>query len=134
MIIFSKNMKEEVLIWWEQAKSDLNAAKSSLKSKSFDWACFQAQQAAEKGLKALYIQEFSKLRKIHDLTFFAKELNAPEEVLELCFRLSPVYAETRYPGSDGKIPAKKFSEEDAKKNIQHASDILKWLAKELSFN
>jgi|SRR3989344_1155571 len=127
-------MKKEVSIWWEQAKNDLNAAMNSVKSRNFDWACFQAQQAAEKGLKALYIQEFNTFKKIHDLSFFAKELKAPDEILEVCFRLSPVYAETRYPDGSGKVPAKRFSEEDAKKSIKYASVILTWLEKELSPN
>lgn len=130
--IFFYTMKEEVSVWWEQAKSDLNAAKNSLKSRNFDWACFQAQQAAEKGLKAFYIQEFNTFKKIHDLSFFAKELKAPDKILELCFRLSPVYAETRYPDGSGKIPARRFSEEDTQKNIKHAEVILEWLEKELS--
>ena len=61
-------MKKEVDNWLRQAQSDLIAAGNSLKSKNYDWSCFQAQQAAEKALKALYLQTFKEIRKVHDLT------------------------------------------------------------------
>ncbi|MDD5616722.1 MAG: HEPN domain-containing protein [Candidatus Methanoperedens sp.] len=41
--------------WLKQAHSDLDAAEDSAGSSHFEWACFQAQQAAEKALKALII-------------------------------------------------------------------------------
>ena len=37
---------KEALLWLEQAKSDLHAARDSIKSRHYDWACFQAQQAS----------------------------------------------------------------------------------------
>ena len=67
-------MKEEIKKWFDQASSDLDAAQDSITSRHFDWACFQAQQAAEKGLKALYLQTKGQFRKIHDLNFLGKEL------------------------------------------------------------
>jgi HEPN domain-containing protein len=36
-----------------QAKKDLQSARNSLASEDFEWACFQAQQSAEKALKAV---------------------------------------------------------------------------------
>lgn len=43
--------------WLKQAEADFDAAQDSLKSDHFEWACFQAQQAAEKALKVfLYSQ------------------------------------------------------------------------------
>jgi HEPN domain-containing protein len=41
--------------WLEQAKRDLDAAKSSRESHHYEWTCFQAQQSAEKAMKALLI-------------------------------------------------------------------------------
>ncbi|MHA1253094.1 MAG: HEPN domain-containing protein [Candidatus Helarchaeota archaeon] len=38
--------------WFRQAESDLKAAKNRKKKKKYNWSCFQAQQAAEKALKA----------------------------------------------------------------------------------
>jgi len=38
--------------WLRQAEKDLGGARDSLRTKHYEWACFQSQQAAEKGLKA----------------------------------------------------------------------------------
>ena len=45
---------EEARRWFAQAIRDLKAAEDSLRVGNYEWACFQAQQAAEKAVKALY--------------------------------------------------------------------------------
>ncbi|MBX6423069.1 HEPN domain-containing protein [Thermosulfurimonas sp. F29] len=40
--------------WLTQALRDLRQAEISLGAGLFEWACFAAQQAAEKAVKALY--------------------------------------------------------------------------------
>ena len=40
--------------WLRQALRDLEHARRSLKFGDYEWACFAAQQAAEKSVKALY--------------------------------------------------------------------------------
>lgn len=40
--------------WLDQALRDLNHARSDLDGEYYEWACFSAQQAAEKAVKALY--------------------------------------------------------------------------------
>lgn len=127
-------MKEEVQRWWKQAQSDLRAAQDSVSSKSFDWACFQAQQAAEKGLKSLFLKKFEELRKVHDIVFLAEKLGAPPHITLLCSKLNKVYTETRYPDVGEKIPAEKFSQKDAEDFVTIAKNILLWLQKELSNN
>ncbi len=44
---------EEAKRWFLQALRDLEAARNSLRSGYYEWACFQAQQSAEKAIKAL---------------------------------------------------------------------------------
>ncbi len=43
--------------WMRQAQRDLEHAKRSLKGGDYEWACFAAQQSAEKGVKALFLKE-----------------------------------------------------------------------------
>lgn len=45
-------MRPESQPWLRQAEADLQAAQDSLASGHYEWACFQAQQAAEKAFKA----------------------------------------------------------------------------------
>jgi HEPN domain-containing protein len=70
--------------WLKQADSDLCAAEDSASSKHYEWACFQAQQAAEKSLKALIISKGSESR-IHSIKFLLS--NLPErKLIDLEFR------------------------------------------------
>jgi HEPN domain-containing protein len=124
-------MIQEVESWWKQALSDLKAARHSLSSKDFDWASFQAHQAVEKSLKAIYIKEFKELKRVHDLTFLGKKLKLPENLMVFCGKLNRIYTETRYPEGDGKIPSDKFSLKDAKYFIEKAGEIMSWLEKKL---
>ena len=124
-------MRKEIENWIEQAKSDLAAARNSLKSKNFDWACFQSQQAAEKALKAVYLKKFSTLKKVHDLLFLTRELNLPENLLTSCIKLNRVYIETRYPSPDEEIPSKLFGNSEAETAITLAERIIQWAEKQL---
>ncbi len=123
-------MQEEVKNWWDQANEDLKAAKDSLKTRHYAWASFQAQQAAEKALKAFYLQRFKEIRRIHDLVFFAQKLELPSKQLEYCRKLALVYADTRYPTGDGVTPSRRFSEKDAIEFLRFAEVILRWLEKQ----
>ena len=40
--------------WIEQARGDLEHARHDLAGAYFEWACFSAQQAAEKAVKAVF--------------------------------------------------------------------------------
>ena len=41
--------------WFRQAEADLQHARTSLAASELDWSCFAAQQAAEKGVKAVFL-------------------------------------------------------------------------------
>jgi len=49
-----KDMPRRTEDWLRQAEKDLRHAENSLQSGDYEWACFAAQQSAEKALKALY--------------------------------------------------------------------------------
>ena len=48
-------MAERSKDWFVQAERDLEQAKSSQKEGRHEWACFAAQQSAEKAVKALHL-------------------------------------------------------------------------------
>ena len=43
--------------WFNQAVRDLEQAQDSQKAGRHEWACFAAQQAAEKAVKALHLHQ-----------------------------------------------------------------------------
>ena len=123
-------MKEEVKNWWERAKKDLNTAKNSLNSGDYYATSLFSQQSAEKALKALQLKKENKIIKTHDLLFLAKKLEIPENLIENCRKLKPVYIETRYPDIGADIPSKRFNKKNSLEFVQTAKEVLEWLKKE----
>lgn len=96
-----KNHEDLALAWWRKGDSDLTNARMCLKANlALDTACFHAQQAAEKYLKAFmtlnrlnfpFIHNLEKLVKIcatHDPVFSA--------IKEIAQSLTPFAVEARY--------------------------------------
>ncbi|MFX0033989.1 MAG: HEPN domain-containing protein [Candidatus Hodarchaeota archaeon] len=116
--------------WFRQAEADLNAAKNSMKSKNYDWSCFQSQQAAEKAIKAfLYKRGYTSIitHSLRELIIEAeKKEKIFSDVKEAAKFLDMYYIPTRYPnGLAGNLaPFEFYEEEDANKCINYAESIL----------
>jgi len=133
-----EKFRHEASRWLSQAQADLRAAENSLKSASFEWACFQAQQAGEKALKAIW--QFSAYEPWgHSLTRLVEEF--PDEAVraDLMFflsqakRLDKLYIPTRYPnGLPDSIPAEVFTLEEAQEAINMAKQLLDLAAEKMS--
>ncbi len=124
--------------WFLQAKADLRAAGNSAASDSFDWACFQAQQAGEKALKALWLS-YAYDPWGHSLVKLIEDF--PDEQVRselLAFmphakRLDKLYIPTRYPnGLPDSIPADVFTEDEARAAMRTAEELLEELSGRLS--
>lgn len=115
--------------WMWQAKRDLNHARTSRSAGDHEWACFAAQQAAEKGLKALY-QARNMEGWGHVLIKLAEALREhldeiPDDILDACRRLDRFYIPTRYPnGFAAGAPGQFYDQRDAEEAIGHAVLIL----------
>lgn len=120
-------MKEKAFDWLEQAHADLKTASDLLKVKNYYASVTFSQQAAEKGLKAVYILLENKLPpRIHDLVELGRLTNAPSEVMSPAEKLTPSFFTVRYPDSAPEIPVKYYTEEKAKAHLKEARLILKW--------
>lgn len=87
--------------WMMQAEKDLRSARNSLASEDFEWACFQAQQSAEKALKVVLYGRGKRRIITHSVFELLREIDDPSL---LSFRrdaksLDSVYISTRYPDS-----------------------------------
>ena len=117
--------------WLKQAESDLKAAKDSLESRNYDWSCFQAQQSAEKALKAyLYSLGYTSIitHSLKELVMEAKKREPKFSEIEDPARfLDMFYIPTRYPnGLAGNMaPCEFYEKGDAIKCISYAELILK---------
>ena len=124
-------MREEIENWWKQAKCDLSAAKNSVKSKDYEWACFQSHQSVEKGLKALILLKKRKLIHTHELLKLGKELGINEELYLSLRELNTEYVTSRYPNAANGIPHEIYYKEKAENRIKHAEKVIEWIEKHL---
>lgn len=88
--------------WMNRAKSNLHLAKESNRQEVyFEDLCFQAQQAAEKALKALMIFLDIEPPRSHNFNILLLKLGEKIEIPKVCndvIDLNDYAVQTRYPG------------------------------------
>ena len=114
--------------WFEQAKSDLKHARNSLRDGDYDWACFAAQQAAEKVVKALYMKKNSIAwgHSVFELLEnLPEDIRPDKELIELTKTLDKHYIPTRYPNAHPSGAAYKYyTKEEAEKAIKICEEVM----------
>lgn len=115
--------------WLAQAERDLCRAEIDLKYQYWEWACFTAQQAAEKALKALLMKRGVEAWG-HALTPMLTRLDDSEagEALKAHAQLlDAYYIPTRYPNgfAEGK-PADYYNESTAREAFNAARTIIEF--------
>lgn len=117
--------------WWTQALHDQQAARRNAEIGIYDWACFMAQQGADKALKAL-IQHCGgdawghSLRELGGL--LPERITVPREVHENLPLLDRYYIPTRYPnGIDRGAPAETYGARDAETAIGLCDTVVRFV-------
>ncbi|HNR89503.1 MAG TPA: HEPN domain-containing protein [Spirochaetota bacterium] len=122
--------REDAGRWYRQAQADLKAARGSMNTGSHEWASFQAQQAAEKALKALWYFSgadpwgHSIAKLILDLPEGPyRDVVMP--LLDSAKALDKLYIPTRYPnGLPDMIPAEVYTPAESRSAIACSEAIL----------
>ena len=122
--------------WLRQAEHDCQHARNSTADGDYDWACFAAQQAGEKALKAL-VARLGGDAWGHSLLTLVTALSALEpevaSLREAAIVLDRFYIPTRYPnGFDAGAPQDYFLGTDARQAIEHAEQIIEFIRRRLS--
>jgi len=112
--------------WIAQAMRDLEQAEASAGDGRHEWACFAAQQSAEKAVKGLHLllgQEawgHVVARLLSELT-----LAVPENLIEKGRVLDNFYVPSRYPdGHPEGAPFEHYGPIQSGEAIQYAREIL----------
>lgn len=116
--------------WLLQAEADLKAALDNITTKNFHISVQASQQAVEKGLKAIILQENNEIPKTHNLFTLAKKIKTPPHILDLCSKLNPIFHESRYPDATPQIPAKHFTKDKAEHFLNIAKEVTAWIQKQ----
>ena len=125
-------MEKTVKEWLDQAKADMKTAKDNITLKNYYASVMFSQQAAEKGLKALYIARKQRLPpKTHDLVELCSLTKSSETITRTAGRLTIVYLPSHYPGVAPVIPVKFYGLEKAETHLAEAQEILTWAQKQI---
>jgi HEPN domain-containing protein len=112
--------------WLMRAKSNLTRARQP-KPEGVMWEdlCFDAQQAAEKSIKAVLVFLGIQFRFVHDtaelLTLLENHGEILPEEMKAAAELTNYAVETRYPG-----PNEPVTEEEYKQALQIAETVFVW--------
>ncbi len=119
--------------WLQRARSNLTRARHRIQGVYLEDLCFDAQQAAEKALKALLISLGVRFPRTHDLasllTLIERSgLSIPEAVLEAA-ALTEYAVQTRYPGFSEPV-----TEEEYRFAVRVAEEVVGWVEALLKTN
>ena len=120
--------------WFAQAERDLEQAQDSRDAGRHEWACFAAQQGAEKAVKALHLhlhQEawgHSVARLLEELPF-----QVEEEMVDKGRVLDGYYVPTRYAnGHPEGPPFVHYGKLQSKEAIRYAREILEFVRSQMA--
>ena len=95
------------------------------RSGHFEWACFLAQQAAEKAVKALHESEGTETWGHAVAGLLGGLAEVPEAVIEAARSLDKHYIPTRYPNTHPEgAPGDLYTARDAERALEDATVVL----------
>ena len=112
--------------WFAQAERDLEHAQASARDGRHEWACFAAQQAAEKAVKALHLHRGQEAWG-HVVARLLVELPlpVPPDLVERGKVLDNFYVPSRYPnGHPEGAPFEHYGPLQSEDAIRHADEII----------
>jgi HEPN domain-containing protein len=122
--------------WFHQAERDLAQAEDSRRAGRHEWACFAAQQAAEKAVKALHLRLGEEAwghvvaRLLAQLPAHAA---APHDLIEKARVLDTFYIPARYPNSHAAgAPFEHYGPLQSEEALRYAGEILAFVRAQMA--
>ena len=120
--------------WFAQAERDLAQAEESRDNERHEWACFAAQQGAEKAVKALHLS-LGQEAWGHVVAKLLRELPIEVEprLVEKAKVLDNFYVGTRYPnGHPEGPPFAHYGEIQSEEALRYAGEILDFVRSQMA--
>ncbi len=126
---YLQGMRAEARPWWRQAQADLQNAELVLQAGQFYLTSILAHQAAEKALKALYVEQHAggMPARTHDVGFLATQVGTPTNLEDDLETLAPAFSIARYPDDTDIAPVDAIDHATAIKHLDAARRILEWI-------
>ena len=121
--------RQEADRWLTQAQHDLRAAVLNRRESFPEIACFLAQQAAEKALRAFLYAQGKQMVSDHAVHLLARACAGYNPAFaaleEACRSLDQYYLPTRYPDSlPGGVPHEVYTDAQAREATRVAQEVL----------
>lgn len=115
----------------KKCRKNSSICKRRFRGGDYNWACFKAQQATEKALKA-FLYGLGKPKKGHLLIQLLDEIGKMEfeikNIKEDCIRLDKYYIPTRYPNAwPSSFPEELYTKGEAEEAIERTKRVIKWI-------
>ncbi len=111
--------------WLNRARSNLALAKNRVSDAYLEDLCFEAQQAAEKAIKAVMIRRNIEFPYVHDLAHLLSLLEEVGEIIPKSVlraeELTSYAVDTRYPGLSSPVEEQEYV--DA---VEIAETVVRW--------
>jgi HEPN domain-containing protein len=129
-------MVERSLDWLKQAKRDIQNSEYEIKGGFYEYACFLAQQASEKAVKAVF-QKIGAEAFGHSVAGLLKKLSehtkVTDELIRYAKELDKAYIPTRYPNSHPEgAPYELYTREEAERLIGYGREVVEFCENLLS--
>jgi len=116
--------------WLNRARSNLALAKSDTVGALPEDHCFDAQQAAEKAIKAVFIHRGVTFPYIHDLKGLLRRLERSgvkiPKYVKQADELSHFAVETRYPGLTAPV-----TKRERRRAVRIAEGVVRWAERQI---
>ena len=114
----------------DEAKGDLDHAKSDVEGGYYNWACFSSQQGAEKAVKAVF-QKMGAEAWGHSVADLLKELSTrvdvPQDLMNRALELDKAYIPASYPNAHPSgSPRSRYTKGEAERLVKHAEEIIEF--------
>lgn len=107
------------------AELDLKSAQVLFEHEYWAPCIMHCQQAAEKAVKAAYIAAGNpSVPRTHHVDRLARDVGAPQEVIDKAEELAAEYLVSRYPVAQ--LPGAIYGAEDARRRLADAELVYKW--------
>ena len=122
--------------WFGQAEADVAHARHALKGDHHEWACFAAQQAAEKAVKAVHAARGQDAwgHSVTELLDALRESGGKidEAMLDRSRALDKLYVATRDPHwLPSGAPADYYTRAEGERALADAESLIEWCRREL---
>jgi len=129
-------MTNRAMDWFNQAERDWEQAQDSQQAERHEWACFAAQQAAEKAVKALHLH-LGQEAWGHMVAMLLQELpesvTAPPQLVEKGRVLDNFCIPTRDPNSHPEgAPFEHYGPLQSEEAIRYAGEIIEFVRSQMA--